>query len=254
MSLTKIPFNDLFGVELSEKNFKPIPSMQPFCPTAFILSQKEPVVEQLSFGSRLRMEFGNSSHDFFQQAISKRFPCFGDWVDSKGIEWKHRARPEGKEFKYQETIFPIPGVGRNTKPDMLINFDLPQGAFSLLEIKCVGKRPTLQPDRKHYLQANLTAYCVSQEIPCSDFFIVYIDRVDPNESTWTRYPLDLELAQIQIELMTGKIPMGICSCPGDWWCPFTEKCFLAGQSQKWSENPELARKLEKLKWPTESIL
>lgn len=255
MSLTQIPFNEIFGVEKAEKPFKPIPSLQPFCPMAFIYSQKEPVIEDRTFPSLLRMNFGNSSHDLFQQAISKRFDCFGDWVDPKGVEWKHRSKPNLPDLKYQETHFPIPGVSRNTKPDMLINFgDLSKGAYSLLEIKCVGKRPGVRPDRKHFLQANLTAYCVSQEIPVTDFFIVYLDRVDPNLSTWTRYPVDVELAQIQLELMTGKIPMGICSCPGDWWCPFMEKCFSEGQSQKWASLPEQARKLEKLKWPEETTI
>ena len=200
------------------------------------------------------MSFGNHAHNLIQQKIANRYHCFGDWIDQAGRTFQHQTKPQPCPMEYAETHFNIPGVGRKTKPDLLVNFDLPEG-FSLLEIKCVGECPADRPDRKHFLQANLTAYCCGMEMKVPDFFILYIERSHPERSKWTRYPVDVELAQLQLELMTGKIPIGICSCPGDWWCPFMEKCFTDGQSRLWSENPEISSRLEKLKWaPEETIL
>lgn len=241
----------MFDSTRVEKPFKPYPSLQPFCPRAFIYSSKEPVMEDRSFISEIRMTFGNQVHNMIQQGLAKRFYCFGDWIDSSGRAYRHQLRPEGiGPVLYEESKFPIPGLKSNTRPDMLINFDLPEG-FSVLEIKSVGECPADRPDRKHYLQANLTAYICGQELVVPDFFILYIERSHPERSRWVRYPVDMELAQLQLELMTGKIPMGICSCAGDWYCPFTEKCFKEGQAKLWVDNPDIAKRLETLKWPVE---
>ena len=242
-----------------KSSYSPVPSNSPFCPKAAVFAETYPErMRDTELMDKLAMEMGTAAHEVLQDAISEQYGLFGDWeCQTCAKQWSKCLKPTHEHFtlKYRESKFALPGVGRNCKPDAILQ--LSEGVFTLLEFKFPGYSPK-KANRKHYLQANLTAYVASRvtglNIP--DFTVMYFSRADLKNEVAFRYLVDKEVAEIQLQLMQKDTSpeIGICRNPGDWYCPWSDICFAGGAQGKWiQENPEWANKLKKLDWEQEQI-
>lgn len=240
-------------------SYSPVPSNSPYCPKAAAFAESHPErLRDTELMDMLAMEMGTAAHEVLQDAISEQYELFGDWeCQTCGKQWFRCLKPAHEHFttKYKEPKFALPGVGRNCKSDAILQ--LSEGVFTLLEFKFPGFTPK-QPNRKHYLQANLTAYVASQVtgINIPDFAVMYFCRSDLKQESVYRYLVDKEVAEIQLELMQKEVSpeIGICRNPGDWYCPWSDLCFADGKQGKWiQDNPEWAIKLKKLEWEEQQI-
>ena len=239
--------------------YSPVPSNSPYCPKAALFSQTHPErMRETELIDKLAMDMGTAAHEALQEAISEQYSLFGDWECTLcGKYWSKSLKPVHEHYtlKYKEPKFPLPGVGRNCKSDAIV--ELSEGIYTLFEFKFPGYTPK-KANRKHYLQANLTAYVASKvaNIKIPDFAVMYFSRADLKQEAVYRYHVDSEVAEIQLELMQKETSsqVGICRNPDDWHCPWSDLCFANGAQGKWiQENPEWGTKLKKLNWEEEKI-
>ena len=234
-------------------------SAQPFCPKAEHFAKLYPELMQDCddvYGELYR-EMGKALHSVVQRRIGDAYNCFGYWqCPTCGKHWNKSWKPEHEHpVSYQtpkESKYPVPGVGCNCKPDIIVATQYNPFKLALIEIKgCVSQLD--RPKRSHYLQANLTAYsfAVSTGYDLQDFALLYIPRGNCYQDQTFWFKRDDELAKLLIHLMSpGVTQIGICKNPGSWDCPFSSICFKDGEQGKWwVDNPEISSKLEQLYWP-----
>lgn len=242
-----------------KSSYSPVPSNSPFCPKAAAFSKTHPErVKDTELIDMLAMEMGTAAHEALQDAISEQYKLFGDWeCQTCAKQWSRCLKPAHDHFKlkYKEPKFALPGVDRNCKSDAIL--EISEEIFTLLEFKFPGYIPQ-KANRKHYLQANLTAYVASKVtgLIIPTFNVMYFSRADLKNEIVFCYSVDKEVAEIQLELMQkdASPEIGICRNPGDWYCPWSDICFEGGAQGKWLQNnPDWAVKLKKLEWEDEQI-
>lgn len=239
-----------FGKVNRPRDLKPLPSTQPYCPKKAEYARLDEGTDPSDLVNTLYFTMGNAIHAAMQEAFASRYRVLGNW---KCIycrqEWKGCEKPEhdhANRVKYVEIRVGIPGHDRETSADLIY---LPESAeeWCLVEMKSANDVPS-RPHRIHWLQSNLTAFSLGLK----HHRVLYIDRYNPRNSAISEiYPVDVELAAIQIALLNGGLKCGICAKPGEWSCRYQEQCFAAGQAAQY---PEVAYLMDRLKWQSEDLI
>lgn len=242
-----------FPPKVTEARLSVTASAQPFCPRLrkFYSENPDQFKGEVSMQGEIYMSMGNVGHEVLQTWYADNCEVYGDWLcPICNYKKSYCTRPPHKhKLVWREAKYPLAGLERNTKADMVIKES--DNLYHLYEFKFVARMPA-KPKRQHFLQANLTTLALIQHgLQVEDFTIIYFS-FDGKQRQQFRYPFDLDLATIQAGLMLPDCPteIGICKSPDSWYCDFASICFKDGYQGKWlCEHPDIKLQIEKLYWP-----